>query len=262
MKLDDSDEELRRCSRCSEMRSIKQFRIGRKGEKNEYRYAFCDTCRREQINQHLNSHLESFLSDRYRKLVVRCKLEEVPCTISKQEYIDQYHKQDGICFYTFRKMLCQVGNGNQPNALSIDRIDPLKGYEAGNFVFCTTLANTIKNNLTLPQVRAWLPFWYERIVGTEKHRFNVIFEIPPQEEANILHKELQTFSDNRVGRIFVVAKENINLCHNPDALPYYTILKTSRSMSHLELDCILSDFNKHKGRQYYVGFNMCEPKDF
>lgn len=244
------------------MRPLKQFRVNRRGQKNEYRYTFCDACRREQINQNLNSNLTSFLGDRHRRLVVRCRLEGVPCTISKQEYIDQYHKQNGICFYTFRKMACQVGNGNQPNALSIDRIDSTKGYEPGNFVFCTTLANTIKNNLTLPQVRAWLPLWYERIIGAEKHRFNVVFEIPPQQDGYILHGEIQAFSGNRIGHVFVVGVENVNLCHNPGCLPYHTILKTTRSMSHLELDAILSDYNSYKGKQYYAGFNICEPKDF
>ena len=56
------------------------------------------------------------------------------------------------------------GKGYRPNALSIDKISPEKGYIKGNVVLCTYKSNTIKTNLTLDEIRAWLPGWHKRIL--------------------------------------------------------------------------------------------------
>jgi hypothetical protein len=45
------------------------------------------------------------------------------------------------------------------SSLSLDRIDPNKGYIEGNVCFICHRANTIKNNLTLQEMELLLKNW-------------------------------------------------------------------------------------------------------
>jgi hypothetical protein len=46
--------------------------------------------------------------------------------------------------------------------LSFDRFDTTQGYAWGNVVLCSNRANSIKRDLTLQELRVWIPSWYER----------------------------------------------------------------------------------------------------
>ena len=56
-----------------------------------------------------------------------------------------------------------LGNGRNPNGLSIDRIDNSLGYSNENVVLCTSRFNTIKSNMTLEEIKKWMPPMYDRI---------------------------------------------------------------------------------------------------
>lgn len=66
-------------------------------------------------------------------------------------------------FFTDEKMVCKLGNGKHKNSLSIDKVVPNKGYVLGNFVFASNKINTCKNDLTLDEIKMWMPGWYLRI---------------------------------------------------------------------------------------------------
>ena len=66
-----------------------------------------------------------------------------------------YEKQQGKCYYTNQPMV--IGGhkfDNRWEVLSLDRLDPNKGYKEGNVVWCTYRANTMKGNLTYDQFLA------------------------------------------------------------------------------------------------------------
>ena len=77
-------------------------------------------------------------------------------------------------------MRCAVGQGPSPHSLSIDRIIPQLGYTPGNVVLCTNRANMVKSDLTLAEIKQWLPSWYTRII---KYWKSINFEVPEKYRA-------------------------------------------------------------------------------
>ena len=89
---------------------------------------------------------------------------QVPFTISIQDFILQYENQNGKCFYSDIPMECVFGQGKLRYALSVDKIIPEKGYIKGNVVFCINVINMSKNDLSLEEIKQWMPDWYKRII--------------------------------------------------------------------------------------------------
>jgi hypothetical protein len=69
------------------------------------------------------------------------------------EYLQEvFFNQRGCCYYTGHPMIF-ASTSHDPNSLSIDKLDPLKGYKKGNIVFCKFFINTMKSKLTESQFR-------------------------------------------------------------------------------------------------------------
>lgn len=164
LPIDMVSEDTARCRKCLEIKSLNEFQYGRKGREYEYRFSYCNLCRSKQIRSNLNSDIIKFLNNHYNYTKRRAKKNNILFDITKFQYIEQYHSQNGLCFYTDEKMICQFGNGKHRNSLSIDRIVPPKGYVSGNFVFCSNKINTCKNDLILDEIKKWMPDWYQRIM--------------------------------------------------------------------------------------------------
>lgn len=157
-----SDNEAK-CRKCEEIKSIDEFQFGRKGQDYEYKFSFCNECRRKQVRLNLNSDIERFLNYHYNRTKLRAKKNNILFDLTKGQYLEQYNNQNGLCFFTDEKMICELGSGVHKNSLSIDKIIPDKGYVLGNFVFASNKINTCKNDLTLDEIKLWMPLWYERI---------------------------------------------------------------------------------------------------
>lgn len=152
------------CSKCGEEKDINDFQKMRVGKPNEYRLAYCRSCRMKQQYASLNNNIDRWLADKYRRLIARCKKYSIFIDLTKDEFIQQYYKQEGKCFYTGEKMRCEVGKGfDYINSLSIDKIIPEKGYVVGNVVFCTNRVNTAKSNFTLAEIKEYMPLWYAKL---------------------------------------------------------------------------------------------------
>lgn len=162
--LDIVDSKNARCRRCLEIQSIDLFQWGRKNTPAAYQFSYCNKCRREQIYDNLNSNINSFLGDRYNVVKRRSKSEGIAFTISKEDYLNQYNSQEGKCFYSDRIMVCKAGNGLHTDSLSVDKIIPSKGYVLGNVVFCSNRVNSVKTDLSLKEIKEWMPGWYQRIM--------------------------------------------------------------------------------------------------
>ena len=59
--------------------------------------------------------------------------------------INQYHKQNGTCYYTGRPLIFEIrGREISP---SVDRKDSQLGYTKNNIVWCSSIVNICKNTL-------------------------------------------------------------------------------------------------------------------
>ena len=70
-------------------------------------------------------------------------------TLDEYWALQQWEKQDGLCYYTGTKMTHSHGNGRSWTNVSIDRIDSNQGYTPNNCVLCCTGFNLMKTNLPL-----------------------------------------------------------------------------------------------------------------
>jgi hypothetical protein len=64
-----------------------------------------------------------------------------------------YNKQDGLCFYSGKKMSFIP---NSREKMSIDRINSNKWYEKGNVVLCCWTANNLKQDLSIDEFKDWI----------------------------------------------------------------------------------------------------------
>jgi hypothetical protein len=77
------------------------------------------------------------------------KASVIPSDLTVDYLVDLYNKQDGYCYYSGEKMIFGWIDGKiNHNTMSLDKLDPSKGYVQGNVVWCSYLVNTMKQDLT------------------------------------------------------------------------------------------------------------------
>lgn len=71
-----------------------------------------------------------------------------PSDLTVNYLVDLYNRQDGYCYYSGTKMIFGWVDGKvHHSSLSLDKLDPTKGYVQGNVVWCSYLVNTMKQNM-------------------------------------------------------------------------------------------------------------------
>lgn len=162
--LDRVDETRSRCRICKLVKSNIAFTVNRKGDKREYTLSACNECRYIQARIAKNKNILSFFKEKVVRLRARAKQDNIHFDLDAVDLLDAYEDQNGLCYYTGVKLIAQVGNGIHKHSLSVDRIVPENGYTKHNTVLCTHQANTIKSNMTLDELRQWIPAWYNKLV--------------------------------------------------------------------------------------------------
>lgn len=157
-------ETLAKCWKCNEVLPIEQFPILRKNTKYEYTLGYCNKCRKEQIYSNYNNDKYRILKDRYLRLRSRAINKDIRFEISYEYFLSIYERQKGLCFYTDQEMVLKVGDGKNPSSFSVDKILIDSGYVEDNIVFCCNRINTIKNNMSISEMKLWTPDWYNRII--------------------------------------------------------------------------------------------------
>ncbi|MGF1472958.1 MAG: hypothetical protein ACFB50_14615 [Rubrobacteraceae bacterium] len=71
------------------------------------------------------------------------------CDLTVEYLVALYEKQEGLCYFTEQPMVFNAGRGRAlPSSLSLDRLEPTRGYVIGNVVWCSYLCNTMKQTMT------------------------------------------------------------------------------------------------------------------
>jgi hypothetical protein len=106
---------------------------------------------RERHKHEIRYHVSNRIAD-WRKRTPNSDL-------SVDYLVDLYNAQDGKDYYTEEKMatiFADKSNRPWPDSVSLDRIDPAKGYVQGNVVWCSHLTNTTKGNRTYQEFIDWM----------------------------------------------------------------------------------------------------------
>ena len=162
-KLNRLENGMALCSKCEKPKPEREFMVNRRGTKYEYPFSYCAECRKNRDYLVINSSPERYVHRVFMRLRRGTKNQGILCTITKEQIWQQFQRQNGRCFYTDIPMRCRVGEGESRNSFSIDKITPENGYVLGNVVLCTRRANTIKSDMTLDEMKTWMPGWYARV---------------------------------------------------------------------------------------------------
>ena len=158
------------CTRCGATLPIKQFRplppkqqvyLDRNVTK---RISHCNTCERKRtakFKSEKSSTIEGtavFLMDNVRR---RCREKNLECEIDAEWIIETFKENNARCFYSGKKMdlltnrkISREGGGYKKNNkynVSLDRIDPEKGYLKSNTVLCCWIFNNLKQDLSFEE---------------------------------------------------------------------------------------------------------------
>lgn len=73
-------------------------------------------------------------------------------------------KIPSVCPVLGIPIFIQVGKGKYPNAPSIDRIDPKKGYTKNNIIIVSWRANDIKGNASVDELKKVIEFYEKSLI--------------------------------------------------------------------------------------------------
>ncbi|KKL54290.1 hypothetical protein LCGC14_2266890 [marine sediment metagenome] len=170
----------KKCTRCGETKSGDQFdiRIAKRGDK-EYPYLspMCIPCRREYYrekkyssdyyrrnkekirNQHHARKKKGGLEYRVRIALAsyrrRSKKSGQPCDLDMGYLLSLLEDQKHKCYYSGRRMKDLSDGIPHPQVMSLDRVDPNKGYIRGNVVWCCYAVNIMKQRMSSEELRGW-----------------------------------------------------------------------------------------------------------
>lgn len=157
------DEFSIKCRKCNKVLPSDQFQKGRVGTPREYTFSYCNSCRNLHTKSRRSRNLDLFLKERHSNLKRRAAAQSTYFNLTLVDFIEIYHSQDGKCFYTGAELHVKAGEGRKENSLSVDRVNNKLGYTRENVVFCTSRINTVKSNLTLEEIKEYMPKWYKKI---------------------------------------------------------------------------------------------------
>jgi len=83
----------------------------------------------------------------------KCKLKGIEFATDLTKLLRElWAEQQGRCYYTGRMMELSGYHENDPNAFTVDRFDPIKGYIKGNVVLCVSIVNRAKQDLSYDEL--------------------------------------------------------------------------------------------------------------
>ncbi|CAB4196963.1 hypothetical protein UFOVP1290_483 [uncultured Caudovirales phage] len=173
-----SDSEAQ-CSICKQIFPISEFIFYKNNIK--YSYNICKNIKcinkmhynnhRLSIEKSLSENIDKILKRRYIDLKCKSKKHNIIFSISESDFINQYYTQNNKCFYSDEDMEINFIANNtirraKRNCLSVDKIIPEIGYIVGNVVFCCNKINSVKNDLSLDEIKIYLnSSIYDKIIN-------------------------------------------------------------------------------------------------
>ena len=159
---------LARCSECSGVKPIKKFQEIRDRSPKPYRLSICYDCKNEETRKTQAADPKKYLNTRWSRLKQSSARDGIVFSVRREHLLRLYEMQDGKCFYTDLPLSLDGLGRKNSLTLSVDKIEPQHGYVLGNIVLCAFRVNVMKNDVTLDEMKEWMPNWYERVRKFQK----------------------------------------------------------------------------------------------
>lgn len=107
-------------------------------------------------NKKYADNIESFFAERFYCIRKRSTKHNIPFNLDIDYMVALYKEQKGLCYYSNIPMKMGSVNFNSRNqadidTLSVDKIDPIRGYIKGNIVYCCSGINKLKGNSNIEE---------------------------------------------------------------------------------------------------------------
>lgn len=90
---------------------------------------------------------EKIFWKRVSDISYRARAKKLDFDLDYQFLIDLYNNQEGLCYYSGYPL--KIQGGKSFNTMSVDKIDPTKGYTKDNVVLCLNCINMMKSDHSL-----------------------------------------------------------------------------------------------------------------
>lgn len=143
------------CSVCKKYKPEKEFSKCSRNKHRNFLNCTCKKCYKEIYGKNRKqieeaNTLNEILKIRLHDVKVRAKKKNLFTNLTLQYLKELWNKQDGKCALTGFPMTYYLYNGKRnPYNISIDRINPNKGYEIGNIQLVCSMANMMKGELDM-----------------------------------------------------------------------------------------------------------------
>lgn len=114
----------------------------------------CKKCKREQNKEARTKYsdeerLYKILQSRWLGARDRAKAKSIPFTITKEDLFELWNKQEGLCALSKIPMTFELDKGRIYSNVSIDQIEPSKGYTKDNIQLVCMAINQLKSDFDL-----------------------------------------------------------------------------------------------------------------
>lgn len=154
------------CKRCDTTKAIEEFSLhaGENQYKSKPKYQYCKSCNAERAREWRKKNknykgtgaltripkedrlLVSCLGSRITDCKARAKKQGSVCSIDKDYLYQLWKQQKGICALTGVAMVIEIG---ALTCVSVDKIEPEKGYVEGNVQLTAWAANRAKGDMSM-----------------------------------------------------------------------------------------------------------------
>lgn len=142
------------CLKCKTYKPLSEFYPNSSNTKNRNYYSsYCKSCESERRK----IKRENYYSDDpilfFRDLATACRgrayrSNKFECTITKEDLLDLYEKQNHKCALSGIEMTTIKEKGRLPNNASVDRINPGKDYSIDNIRLVCNHVNMMRSDLS------------------------------------------------------------------------------------------------------------------
>lgn len=136
------------CCRCRKRKKVSEFY--KSALKTAWGAVYCKACKKEVRNE-AGSTLEGFLKHLVTNRRYQTKRE---FNLTAEQAVYLFKKQGGKCALTGRAMTHVLGQGSVPTNISIDRINPSRGYSVRNVQLTCADINRLRGRRTIDELRS------------------------------------------------------------------------------------------------------------
>lgn len=161
----------KKCFKCRKLKPIEDF------SKNRSAFDGHQKCCKECFSNYdsvqkgykkktnaIKNDLDVYLRNKTSGLERKCKDKNLSFDLEKDYLLALYKRQNGKCYYSGLEIKHNIGC-HQYDSISVERLDPNKGYIKDNIVLASFAVNSFKGMMTEDEFKKYLLFVIPRLIS-------------------------------------------------------------------------------------------------